>query len=68
MTEKIPPPQSSWHLPPTPTQVRAITRLASQLGYQEPVEEKVRTRWEARNIIAGFREERRKRKEQNGIR
>ncbi|KKN74224.1 hypothetical protein LCGC14_0393100 [marine sediment metagenome] len=52
---------SSWQLPPTPKQVRAITRLAVQLGYHEPVENKPRTRKEARDMIAGFREERKRR-------
>ena len=65
MVEKISP-YSSWQLPPTPKQVRAITKLAASLGYHEPVEEKVRTRWEARNLIAGFREEQRKRRSPDG--
>ena len=57
-------PTSSWNLQPTPKQVIAITRLASQLGYQEPVENKPKTRLEARNLIAGFREERKRRQAQ----
>jgi len=61
MTEKILP-TSSLHLPPTPAQIRAITRLAVALDYHEPVEEKVRTRLEARNIIVGFKEELKRRK------
>ena len=56
MTEKILP-TSSLHLPPTPAQIRAITRLAVALNYHEPIEEKVRTRLEARNIIVGFKQE-----------
>ena len=51
--EKIPK-ASSWNLPPTDKQVRAITRLAIILGYHEPVEERPSNRWEARNMIAGF--------------
>ena len=42
---------SSWTLPPTPKQVRAIARLAQQLGIKEPLEEKVSTRWEARQQL-----------------
>ena len=61
MIEKILP-TSTWHLPPTPAQIRAITRLAITLDYYEPVEEKVRTRLEARNIIVGFKEELKRRK------
>ena len=48
---------SSWNLPPTDRQIKAITRLAMALGYHEPIEEKVKTRLEARNIIVGFKEE-----------
>jgi len=55
---------SSWNLPPTPKQVRAITRLAQQLGYHEPVENKPTNRREARDMITGFREERNKRRQQ----
>jgi len=62
MTEKIPP-TSPWNLPPTPKQVRAITSLCMSLGFREPYEEKVRTRYEARNMIAGLREELKKRKQ-----
>ena len=54
-------PNSTWHLPPTDKQVKAITRLAIALQYHEPIEEKVRTRLEARNIIVGFKEELRRR-------
>lgn len=54
--EKIPK-ASSWNLPPTSKQVRAITKLATILGYHEPVENTPSNRWEARNMIAGFREE-----------
>lgn len=60
MTEKILP-SSSWNLPPTGRQIMAITKLAIALQYHEPIEEKVRTRLEARNIIVGFKEELRKR-------
>lgn len=59
--EKIPP-ASSWNLPPTARQTRAIALLAQQLGYYEPVENKPSNRWEARNMIAGFREERKRRR------
>ena len=62
--EKIPK-ASSWNLPPTPKQVRAIARIATILGYHEPVEYKPSNRWEARNMIAGFREELKKRRNQN---
>ena len=63
MTERIEP-TSSWNLPPTDKQVRAITLLAMQLGYHEPVENTPRNRIEARNMIRGFVEER-KRRQQN---
>ena len=59
--DKIPA-YSSWNLPPTPKQVRAITRLAQQLGYHDAVENKPTNRWEARNMIMGFVEERNKRR------
>jgi len=59
--EKIPP-HSSWQLPATAKQKRAIAQLCTYLGYHEPIEEKPMTRWEARNMIAGFREERKRRK------
>jgi hypothetical protein len=55
------PKHSSWNLPPTPKQVRAIAKLAAQLGYHEPAENKPSNRWEARNMIRGFLEERRRR-------
>ena len=51
------PPDSSWNLPPTPKQLLAISRLANALQYYEPIEEKVRNRLEARNIIVGFKNE-----------
>ena len=60
--EKIPK-ASSWNLPPTDKQIRAIARLATILGYHEPVEEKPSSRWEARNLIMGFREELKRRKQ-----
>ncbi len=60
MTEKILP-HSSWNLPATSKQIRAITQLCIQLGYHEPYEERQMSRWEARNMIAGFREERKRR-------
>ena len=60
--EKIPK-ASSWNLPPTPKQVRAITRLAQALSYHEPVENKPSNRWEARNLIVGLRTELKSRKE-----
>jgi len=50
---------SSWTLPATPKQSRAIAHLTAELGYQEP-----RTslnRMEARNMIRGFIEERKRR-------
>lgn len=59
---KVIKPSSSWNLPPTAKQARAIAKLAQILGYHEPVEETVATRLEARNIIMGFREELKRRK------
>ncbi len=61
MAERIEP-HSSWNLPPTPKQVRTITRLAQRLGYHEPVENKPTNRIEARNMIRGFLEEEKKRR------
>lgn len=55
--EKIPP-TSTWNLPATAKQRVAITRLCIQLGYKEPYEDRPMTRWEARTMIAGFRQER----------
>ena len=49
---------SSWQLPPTDRQVRAITRLAAQLGITEPIEEKPTTRWEARQLLYELNEKR----------
>ena len=56
MTETIKP-TSSWNLPPTVKQTQAIARLAQALGYREPVEEGIRNRLEARNIIVGYKNE-----------
>ena len=56
MTEIIQP-TSSWNLPPTVKQTQAIARLAQALGYHQPVEEGIRNRLEARNIIVGFKNE-----------
>lgn len=42
---------SSWTLPPTGRQVRAITRLCQQLGIKEPLEDTPSNRWEARRLI-----------------
>jgi hypothetical protein len=57
-------PTSSWNLPPTVAQTRAIARLAQALGYHEPVEEKLKSRLEARNMIVGFKQELERRKKQ----
>lgn len=56
MAEKIQP-GSSWNYKPTPKQVRQITKLASQLHIQEPVENTPTTRLEARNLIYKLREQ-----------
>ena len=50
MAEKIYP-SSSWTLPPTGRQVRAIARVAQQLGITEPIEDKPSNRWEARRLL-----------------
>jgi len=50
---------SSWTLPATPKQSRAIAHLTAELGYEEPRHSV--TRLEARNMIRGFIEERKKR-------
>ena len=54
-------PSSSLNLPPTPKQVLAITHLAVELGYHEPVENTPTNRWEANRMIRGFIEERKRR-------
>lgn len=46
---------SSWNESPTPSQVRAISKLCRVLKIREPLEESVRTRLEARNLIWQFR-------------
>ncbi len=57
MTEKIYP-ASSMNLPPTHKQIRAITKLATQLGISDPIENDPRTRWEARDLIYQLRNQR----------
>lgn len=52
-------PSSSWTLPATPKQSRAIAHLTAELGYEEPKYSP--TRLEARNMIRGFIEERKRR-------
>ena len=61
MPEKIEP-ASSWTLPPTGRQLSAIARLAEQLGINAPIEDKIATRWEARQLIWKLEQERRARK------
>ena len=48
---------SSWTLPPTGKQVRAITRLCMQLGIKEPLEESPSNRWEARRLLYELNEQ-----------
>jgi len=43
-------PDSSWNLPPTDRQTRAITMLYIQLGIREPLEERPCNRLEARSL------------------
>ena len=57
MPEKIYP-ASSMNLPPTHKQIRAITKLATQLGISEPIENDPHNRWEARNLIYQLRKQR----------
>ena len=54
MTEKNPA-ASSMNLPPTPKQIRAITKLATALGISDPIENDPRNRREARNLIYHMR-------------
>ena len=61
MNEKIEP-ASSWTLPPTGRQLSAIARLAQQLGIEAPIEDKIATRWEARQLLWELEKERRARK------
>lgn len=43
-------PGSSWNLPPTSAQVRAITRMSQRLGIKEPLEDTPSNRLEARRL------------------
>ncbi|KKN75174.1 hypothetical protein LCGC14_0383330 [marine sediment metagenome] len=54
MTEKILP-TSTLNLKPTPRQVRAITRMASQLGDRTGIEHTPVNRREARDLIFRLR-------------
>lgn len=58
MPDKIEP-ASSWTLPPTGRQLSAISRLAQQLGIKEPIEDRIATRWEARQLLWKLEQERR---------
>lgn len=51
-------PNSSWNLPPTDKQVRAITKLCIKLGIKEPLEETSSNRVEARRLIWDLRKRR----------
>ena len=57
MPEQIPF-SSTWNLPPTYRQVRAITALCIQCGITEPLEDKPTNRLEARDMIQSLRERR----------
>ena len=57
MAEKIQP-SSSWTLPPTGRQVRAIALIAQQLGITEPIEDTPSNRWEARRLLYELNERR----------
>ena len=48
-------PNSTWLDPPTPAQIRAITRMCIYLRIREPLEERVSTRKEARDLIYELR-------------
>lgn len=52
------PPASSWTLPPTGRQCRAIARLCTYLGITEPLEDKPSNRWEARRLMYELNERR----------
>ncbi len=54
MPEKILP-SSSLNWKPTSKQIRAITKLAMQLGISNPIESDPRNRREARNMIYQLR-------------
>lgn len=49
------PKSSSWNLPPTSTQIRAITKLCMRLHIAELLEEKPSNRYEARRLIYELR-------------
>ena len=49
-------PESSWNLPPTDQQIQAITKLCMEKGVKEPLEERVKSRLEARNMINYLRQ------------
>lgn len=48
-------PNSSWNLPATDRQIRAITRLCLALDIREQLEEQQRSRHEARQLIYDLR-------------
>ena len=50
-------PSSTWNYKPLPRQVRAITRMAQQLGIREPIENSPSNRVEARNLIYRLRQQ-----------
>lgn len=49
---------SSWTLPPTARQCIAIARLCTELGIKDNLEDKVKTRWEARHLMHELRQKR----------
>lgn len=57
MTEKIHS-ASSWTLPPTGRQLRAITRLCAELHIKEHLENNPSNRWEARRLLYELNERR----------
>lgn len=46
---------SSWRLPPTDKQTRAITQLCIEQGIKEPLENRPSNRWEARKVMHDLR-------------
>lgn len=49
------PPESSWNLPPTDTQIRCIAKYCIYNHIWPPLEHRPSNRWEARDLIYRLR-------------
>ena len=57
MTGSVVRPNGSLELPPTPLQIRTITRFCRALGIRDYLEESLRNRREARDLLFALRGE-----------